>query len=415
MSTQIKYAYLRHNTWIYRRSYPQALQPLLGSAFKQSLKTSDARVAKARVAELNRTFDQIVQEAQAHLPSSEPPTQLQVRRPRYRRPALLGDRSLSELIPAYLQDQATRLRPGSYKSVRFAMELLISHLGDHAIGALTQAQGREVLSLLSQLSPNIRKYAAAQGKDLAQLATLSQELEGTSLTPQTQGRIWEQISAFLAWAVAQGEVERHPWQELSVSAPPEPEPYRVLTDPQVEILLTTADRALQGALLFALLTGLRSGEICGLQGEDVTQKGNLGGFLKVRPNRYRLLKTKAAEREVPLHGVLERYLEAHLPSQGRLFPHLSVDRVVKLYAKARRRHPELRGTVFHSTRKWFITQCERTGVPEHFTATLVGHHAARSQNRLTYGIYSAGISDAQKRSIIDQITLPAGVAREGMI
>ena len=56
-------------------------------------------------------------------------------------------------------------------------------------------------------------------------------------------------------------------------------------------------------------------------------------------------------------------------------------------------HPELHGTVFHSTRKWFITQCERTGVPEHFTATLVGHHSARSANKLTYGLYSAGISD----------------------
>ena len=67
------------------------------------------------------------------------------------------------------------------------------------------------------------------------------------------------------------------------------------------------------------------------------------------------------------------------------------------------------GLVFHSTRKWFITQCERTGVPEHFTASLVGHKSARSENKLTYGIYSAGISDEQKRSIVDQIRLPPGL------
>jgi integrase len=64
------------------------------------------------------------------------------------------------------------------------------------------------------------------------------------------------------------------------------------------------------------------------------------------------------------------------------------------------------GLVFHSTRKWFITQCERTGVPEHFTASLVGHKSARSENGITYGIYSAGISDEQKRHIVDQIRLP---------
>ena len=59
-----------------------------------------------------------------------------------------------------------------------------------------------------------------------------------------------------------------------------------------------------------------------------------------------------------------------------------------------------------STRKWFITQCERTGVPEHFTATLVGHQSARSANKLTYGLYSAGISDAQKREIVEGVRLP---------
>lgn len=68
------------------------------------------------------------------------------------------------------------------------------------------------------------------------------------------------------------------------------------------------------------------------------------------------------------------------------------------------------GLVFHSTRKWFITQCERTGVPEHFTASLVGHKSARSESKLTYGIYSAGISDEQKRAIVDQVQLPAEVA-----
>ena len=62
--------------------------------------------------------------------------------------------------------------------------------------------------------------------------------------------------------------------------------------------------------------------------------------------------------------------------------------------------------MFHSTRKWFITQCERTGITEHYTATLVGHHSARSANKLTYALYSGGISDAQKREIVDGIRLP---------
>jgi integrase len=418
MSPQIKYAYKTHNTWVYRRTYPKALQPLLGSALKQSLKTGDATQAKARVAELNQTFTSIIKEAQAHATDcshTAPATaaqgpRLAVGRPRYQRARLLGERLVADLAQAYLTETAERLRPGSYKSVRFALELLCSHLGGRAVGDLSLSHGKEVLGYITQLSPNVRKYRQGKEAGLADLASLSVASEGITLAPQTQARILKQMSQFLDWCVGEGELGANPWEALKVKDRPEVHPHGVLTDEQVSVLLAAKDRVLHSALLFGLLTGMRSGEICGLMAEDITAKRNLGRFVSIRPNAVRLLKSKAAEREVPLHGVLETLLDTALPRAGRLFPHLSVDRVVKRYANLRRRHPELRGTVFHSTRKWFITQCERTGVPEHFTASLVGHHSARSANKLTYGLYSAGISGAQKREIIDQIRLPTELA-----
>ena len=314
---------------------------------------------------------------------------------------------MKDLAAAYLSYQSERLRPGSYKAVRFASELLVSHLGGAKAGDITQAQGREVLSLITQLSPNVRKYSKGQSATLIQLATLSAELEpGHTLAPQTQARIWKHMQQVLDWCVEQGELTTNPWEHLTIREKPEVYPHKVLTDEQVVTLLQAKDRVLSSALLFGLLTGMRSGEICGLMASDITCKGNLGRFIKIQPNEHRQLKSKAAEREVPLHQVLEQLLDTSLPSKCRLFPTLSVDKVVKAYAKLRIIHPTLMGTVFHSTRKWFITQCERTGVPEHYTATLVGHHTARSTNKLTYALYSAGISDAQKRDIIDGIRLP---------
>ena len=147
MSPQIKYAYKRHNTWIYLRTYPKALQPILGTALKQSLKTGDATQAKTRVAGLNQTFAKVVAEAQDSMPrqgaalgssptetSSGLPTAAQaprlgVARPRYQRVRLVGDVLVAELAQAYLAEVSQRLRPGSYKSVRFALSLLTSHLG----------------------------------------------------------------------------------------------------------------------------------------------------------------------------------------------------------------------------------------------------------------------------------------------
>ena len=414
MSPQIKYAYKTHNTWVYRRTYPKPLQPLLGSALKQSLKTGDAREAKLRVAELNQTFTTIIKEAQAHALATSNTTpataaqgpRLAVGRPRYQRARLVGERLVAELAQAYLAETSERLRPGSYKSVRFALELLTSHLGKHAVGDLSLSHGKEVLGYITQLSPNVRKYRDGKDAGLVELASLSVASEGITLAPQTQARILKQMNQFLDWCVSGEELGANPWEALKVKDRPDVHPHGVLTDDQVSVLLAAKDRVLHPALLFGLLTGMRSGEICGLMAEDITAKGNLGRFVSIRPNAVRLLKSKAAERGVPLHGILEQLLDNTLPTSGRLFPYLTVDKVVKRYAYLRRLHPELHGTVFHSTRKWFITQCERTGVPEHYTATLVGHHSARSANKLTYGLYSAGISDAQKREIVEGMRVP---------
>ncbi len=416
MSTDIKYAYKRHNTWVYRRTYPKALQPILGSSLKQSLRTADAKQAKARVAELNQTFTNLVKEAQAHADAAthepNPETaKLAVARPRYQRARFLGEQPVYGLARRYLEELSQTLRPGTTKSIRYALELLSSYVGKkQKIGELSTDTGRDILKLISKLSPNVRKYAEAKEACITKLAELSQTYEAISLTPQTQGRIFKQMQRFLDWCVREGELDSNPWSTLSIRAKPEVSPHGVLTDAQVSVLLKAKDRMLHSALLFGLLTGMRSGEICGLLAEDIIAKGNLGRFIQIRPNAIRQLKSKAAEREVPLHQILEQLLDTSLPKQGRLFPYLTVDAVVKRYAKLRRLYPDLQGSVFHSTRKWFITQCERTGTPEHFTASLVGHHSARSANKLTYGLYSAGISDAQKRAIVDGVRLPSELA-----
>ena len=150
MSTQINYAYKRHNTWVYRRTYPKHLQHVLGSSLKQSLKTSDAKQAKARVAELNAKFTDIITEAQAHValsthePNSNGP-QLAVALPRYHRARLLGEQPVHELAKRYLEEASQKLRPGSFKSVRYALELLVSHLGKEQVRDLNHDTGRDVL------------------------------------------------------------------------------------------------------------------------------------------------------------------------------------------------------------------------------------------------------------------------------
>ena len=148
--------------------------------------------AKLRVAELNQTFTTIIKEAQAHAlatPHTDTPTaaqgpRLAVGRPRYQRARLVGERLVAELAQAYLAEVSQRLRPGSYKSVRFALELLASHLGKHAVGDLSLSHGKEVLGYITQLSPNVRKYREGKDAGLVELASLSGALRASLWHPR---------------------------------------------------------------------------------------------------------------------------------------------------------------------------------------------------------------------------------------
>ena len=63
--------------------------------------------------------------------------------------------------------------------------------------------------------------------------------------------------------------------------------------------------------------------------EDITYNGNVGRFIQIKPKAIRQLKSKETERAVPLHQILERFLDASLPKQRRLIPYLTVNAVVK--------------------------------------------------------------------------------------
>lgn len=430
-SARIRYAYLKGQTWLYRRNYPKEVAALLGQqALKQSLKTSDAKVARQRAAEVNtryeETVDQVLsgalslqqRDALSDVSSLEwaTPSELALARlratlehsepVRYLTP-VQPKVTVGEAAKRYLIMRQNELRPGGFKSVRYSIELFWSKYGNRKLVDLMREDGREFQSLIAQLSPTLGKSPKTRGMSLdASLVWSSQSK--ARITGRTQRRIWSQVCHWLDWCVYEGDLEANPFSSVRFEAKVRHQPYAVPSDKEVKHLLELADPVIGNVLSICLLSGMRAGEAAGLLREDLVTKGNLGGFFLVRPNQLRLLKTDAAERQVPIHASLGPVL-AKLPSAGPLFPDLKVNDITKRFAKLRQSLGiDRQGLVFHSTRKWFITQCERTGVPEHFTASIVGHKSARSENGITYSIYSAGISDEQKRSIVDQIRLPAG-------
>ena len=314
-------------------------------------------------------------------------------------------KTVAEVAEIYRLKRSAEMRPSGYKSVKYMLRLFVSKYGDVLLPHLVRDDGKWYLGAIKELSPRVAKSYRSNGLGLDALLELSQ-YDHRKIAVPTQKRIWWQTTQFLNWAVYEGHLESNPFQKVRFDGKARYAPFAVPTDEEVKALLTQKQSRSYPVLIFGLLTGMRSGEIVGLEREDIIDKGNLGLFIRIKPNDQRLLKTEAAERSVPVHVDLVELLK-ELPKSGLLFPHVDVAKVTKDFNAWRKNlRIERSGLVFHSTRKWFITQCERTGVPEHFTASIVGHKSARSENGMTYGIYSAGISDEQKRGIIDQIRLP---------
>jgi len=340
--SDIKYAYLKGATWLYRRNYPRDVAPFIGSvALKQSLKTGDIKTARTRAAEVNSKYEELVRRSRRGAEDVLRDTETAADASGWATPsnaaldALRATLEASGAVPfpgkkiaptvgelsrAYLDLRGGELRWGGFKSVRYSVGLFTSKYYDRRVTSLTRDDGREFLGLIARLSPLIGKSRDTRGKSLDQLVRWSDH--GTRrITARTRKRIWSQVNHFLDWAVYEGQLRQNPFRTVRFEGKVKPAPYAVPTDDEVRALLDARDEVIHDLLKVCLLTGMRSGEAVGLLRDDLIRKGNLGWFVWVRPNALRELKTDAAERLVPLHPVLEDLLgHTSLTAQPSSFP-----------------------------------------------------------------------------------------------
>jgi integrase len=214
------------------------------------------------------------------------------------------------------------------------------------------------------------------------------------------------LSAFWTWMMERGLIENNPllnhWRGTGVgkkSKRAEEDPRRRWNDAELTLILT-ADwstlsefgEAIPALIRFALLSGVRLGEICEWKA-DMVERDEYGLWINNQQG-----KTKAARRRFPVHPVAvplverlaaspdkEGYLLHDLPRSG--YDKTRSGTVAKAFGRAIRKlgidDPKV---VFHTLRNTFIAYMEKAHAPPNAVKLMVAHERAD----MTYGRYSKG-------------------------
>jgi integrase len=312
---------------------------------------------------------------------------------------------------------------------------------DATLDAVTRQNVIAFIDALSTLDPKYGKRKGDKHKDkkLDFDAVLKKYpvAPGKGLSIKTLKRHCGAIAGLFEWAKDEGQVagdnpakghhfskrkgsgstkeERKPFsnQELRwlITGPKVSAPYEQRVRPENH----SVETALRWLIPIALYTGMRLDEICGLRVMDVREDGNIE-FFNITSYEGHRLKTPASERQVPIHAALieigfgDYFFHVQEAGHEFLFPALKCggpDKKRSWYIGKRftayRRDLKIPDTkVFHSFRKNVATILEQERVPENEAAQLLGH----KKPKITYGLYSGGLSLKELKRVVDAIKYP---------
>ena len=254
------------------------------------------------------------------------------------------------------------------------------------------------------------------------VASLIRELEKSGLAPATITDYTKPLSGTMFYAVRRGLITVNPCSLLTRDDRPRPQqrkPDHAWNDDEIDALVDAAARLARQPearydyaplLKTALATGLRLGELLGLQWTDVDLRA---GELHVRRQWTRLgeyapPKTRAAVRRVPLSSDMVRCLSEHklasrysnddepvfASKSGRPLGHRgATGRGFEPAAKA----AGLEGVSFHSMRHAFASRMIDRGISSTVLAKLMGHESSAITERRYIHVFDQQRTDEAVR------------------
>lgn len=294
------------------------------------------------------------------------------------------DYCTKKMVEAYLDEISISITQGTYISlpdITFK-EFAESFIKAHRTRVKTSTITKYETHLNYKLIPFFKNRTLKSIKPLDVEKFMTSLIDG-GMTPNNAKKYLVSLKTVLKRACELGYLVKSPAEYIKPPRTTKTE-MDYLSPSEIQLLIENTNKHYRALIMCTAYTGARQGEILGLLWDDIDFAS---GYIYIRPNEIRDLKSAAANRKIPMMPELKKALQAHQLKQmveqsknpknlvftntaGNIINPANLNsRVLKAALKL----AGLRSIRFHDLRHSFATALLTNGEPLRYVSKLLGH------------------------------------------
>ena len=300
---------------------------------------------------------------------------------------------LSEVIAEYCNEKIKggNWTPKTQIEFKSYLNVLVEIVGDIDVKNISYQIMRDYKNALGRLPANRKKSPQYRYKTVKEILAMPED-EVKPMHLKTANKNLSLASGMMGWAIKQGYLDKNYADGLSfpvkTRAFEEKSPYSIDDIAKIIVLINGCDRQARPERywipLIAMFSGMRMGEVCQLQKEDINEVNGVWSMEISYKHGKKNIKTKSSERTVPIHrhlitlGLLDFVNNS---KTGHLWTNLKYDEKHGYSHKFQRWFGDLNREevtddpkkTFHCLRKNFTDYLKQSGVAGEIIEELLGH------------------------------------------